>query len=242
MERRKYFTFYRSFREAIQDLSGADKLMMYEAITAYALDQEEPQLTGIASTLFKLIKPNLDSSLTKWKNGSKGGAPVGVSNNPNGRRGKVRTNQELTENKPRTNQELSNKGERNKEKGIRNKENKEEDNIISVAVASATTSKQKSLEDREKAFRESLQPYIAKYGAETIENFFMYWSEANRSHTKMKFEQQSTWDVSRRLARWASREQPNKRTPLKVEKPREPWKNADGSTNWEYLRKHNIQF
>lgn len=49
--------------------------------------------------------------------------PKGNKNNPQGRG--ARTNQELTTNQPRTNQELTNK---EKEKGIIDKDNREIDN------------------------------------------------------------------------------------------------------------------
>ena len=36
-----------------------------------------------------------------------------------------------------------------------------------------------------------------------LREFFDYWSEMNPSRTKMKFEQQPTWEVGKRLATWA---------------------------------------
>lgn len=97
---RNSFVFYRSFKDSIANLSDKEKLMMYEAITDFALDMKEPTLTGFPQSLFTLIRPVLEANLKRWRNGCKGGAPLGSSNNPNGRRGnKARTNQELTKNK-----------------------------------------------------------------------------------------------------------------------------------------------
>lgn len=42
-----------------------------------------------------------------------------------------------------------------------------------------------------------------KYGQQMLRDFYDYWSEPNPSHTKMRFELQKTWDLDRRLARWA---------------------------------------
>lgn len=42
-----------------------------------------------------------------------------------------------------------------------------------------------------------------KYGQQMLQDFFDYWSEPNPSGTKMRFELQKTWDINRRLARWA---------------------------------------
>ena len=39
-----------------------------------------------------------------------------------------------------------------------------------------------------------------------VRAFFDYWTEPNRSKTKMKFELERTWDVKRRLNTWSSRD------------------------------------
>ena len=36
------------------------------------------------------------------------------------------------------------------------------------------------------------------------ENFFLYWSELNKSGTKQKYELEKTWDLNRRLKRWSN--------------------------------------
>lgn len=42
-----------------------------------------------------------------------------------------------------------------------------------------------------------------KYGQQMLKDFYDYWTEPNPSNTKMRFELQKTWDLNRRLARWA---------------------------------------
>lgn len=69
-----------------------------------------------------------------------------------------------------------------------------------VAACAATLTK------RKKAFYDSLVPYLYKYGKEMLREFYDYWSEMNPSRTKMKFEQQPTWEVGKRLATWARNE------------------------------------
>ena len=61
------------------------------------------------------------------------------------------------------------------------------------------------LEGRKKEFYDSLVPYVEKYGKQMIRDFFNYWTEANKSRTKMRFELQKTWETSRRLATWSSK-------------------------------------
>ena len=59
---------------------------------------------------------------------------------------------------------------------------------------------------RKKHFYDSLVPYVEKYGKEMIREFFDYWTETNKSRTKMRFEQQPTWETALRLATWANRD------------------------------------
>lgn len=59
---------------------------------------------------------------------------------------------------------------------------------------------------RKEKFRQSLVPFVEKYGKDMMKNFFDYWSEMNKSCTKMRYEQQPTWEVAKRLATWAKRD------------------------------------
>jgi hypothetical protein len=63
-----------------------------------------------------------------------------------------------------------------------------------------------SLETRSLAFKETLKPFINKFGVDMVKNFYGYWSEPNQTKTKMLFEMQKTWDTSRRLETWSKRE------------------------------------
>ena len=62
--------------------------------------------------------------------------------------------------------------------------------------------KLENLKKRKDKFYDSLIPYVAKYGKEMIREFFDYWSEMNKSQTKMRFELERTWEVGRRLGTW----------------------------------------
>jgi hypothetical protein len=46
------------------------------------------------------------------------------------------------------------------------------------------------------------------YPDEMKKAFFDYWTEPNPSKTKMRFEKETTWDLPRRLARWANNQKP----------------------------------
>lgn len=52
-------------------------------------------------------------------------------------------------------------------------------------------------------FYEDCKPYLEKYPKEMLRAFYNYWTELNNSHTKMRYELQQTFELSRRLATWA---------------------------------------
>ena len=61
-------------------------------------------------------------------------------------------------------------------------------------------------EKRKEKFYQELVPYVAIYGKDMVRKFYDYWSEPNKSMTKMRYELERTWDTKRRLNTWASRE------------------------------------
>lgn len=70
---------------------------------------------------------------------------------------------------------------------------------ISGEIVLTSTS---TLENRARTFYNSLIPFLGKYDKVMLRNFYNYWSEPNKSRTKMRFELEKTWEVGRRLAKW----------------------------------------
>ena len=60
-----------------------------------------------------------------------------------------------------------------------------------------------NLKERKEAFKNSIQPYVEKYGSEMCNQFYTYWTEpfVNKPE-KMRFEDQKTWSIGGRLATW----------------------------------------
>ena len=65
---------------------------------------------------------------------------------------------------------------------------------------------EKKINKKEIEFKESIKPFISKYGKDICNNFYLYWSEPNKSKTKLRYEMEKTWDVERRLANWVNRD------------------------------------
>lgn len=66
---RDSFIFYRSFYEAINELSKENQADTYDAIMQYALNQKEVELAGISKAIFSLVKPQLDANYKRYENG-----------------------------------------------------------------------------------------------------------------------------------------------------------------------------
>lgn len=61
--------FYRSFYEAIKQLPKEEQADIYDAIFKYGLDFQEPELSGVAKTIYTLIKPQIDANIKRYQNG-----------------------------------------------------------------------------------------------------------------------------------------------------------------------------
>jgi hypothetical protein len=68
-------------------------------------------------------------------------------------------------------------------------ERKKESNIVDI-------------EKIKKDFYQSLTPFVKEFGRDTLREFYEYWSEPNKSKTKIKFQLEKTWDTRLRLLRW----------------------------------------
>lgn len=77
------FTFYRSFRDAVEMTDESDRLVLYKAIADYALDGIQPDISAMGALgrlCWTAISPNIKSGLTNFRNGCGGGAPKGNKN------------------------------------------------------------------------------------------------------------------------------------------------------------------
>lgn len=103
---RDSFIFYRSFYESISEIEDSDRLQVYDALIKFALDGEEPELSGIASALFKAFKPQILANNRKYENGCKGGRKK-PNQNQSGTKTEPNKNQTITKPKPKRNQNVT---------------------------------------------------------------------------------------------------------------------------------------
>ena len=61
------------------------------------------------------------------------------------------------------------------------------------------------IKEKKAKFYEDCKPFLVKYPKEMLRDFYNYWIELNSSGTKMRFELQKTFEISKRLATWANK-------------------------------------
>ena len=61
---------YRSFYESVKELPKKNQAEVWAAIFEFSLNFREIELNGISATIFKLIKPQLEANIKRYKNGS----------------------------------------------------------------------------------------------------------------------------------------------------------------------------
>lgn len=110
--------FYRSFYEAVRNLPPEEFKESVQAILDYGLDGKPPDTQGtIAHTVFSLVKPQIDANNRRFESGKKGGR-------------KPNPNQDVTKAEPNYNQSVTKPEPKEKCKGERRKEKKDNNKTI----------------------------------------------------------------------------------------------------------------
>ena len=73
----------------------------------------------------------------------------------------------------------------------------------SISISKAKEKKSKSIEDRIGAFKNAIHA-IKDISNDDKNDFFLYWTERNKSGTKFRAEMERTFDINLRLKRWAN--------------------------------------
>lgn len=199
---RSGFVFYRSWLEAVKNLPREMQGEVLTAIIEYGLDGVTTgSLKPITSAMLAMVKPQIDANNKRLENGLKGGRPrkIETEAEPN-------NNQVITKEKPNNNQTETKRNQTEPKEKDKVKDVKKETTTNVVAKKDAAKAATLS---RKEEFYNSLIPYVEMYGKDMVRDFFDYWSEMNKSETKMRFEQQPTWEISKRLSTWAKREKIN---------------------------------
>ncbi|HEY1044983.1 MAG TPA: hypothetical protein VGF79_00995 [Bacteroidia bacterium] len=131
---------------------------------------------------------------------------ISSKNSDNGKKGGRPKHLKTQGEKPTANRPLTDRIPNGKPK----KANKEEEKELELEEDNKDKGQNKilplTIEDRQLVFKEKLKPFREAYSVDMLKAFFMYWTEMNENGKKMRFEKESTFEISRRLITWKNNE------------------------------------
>ena len=205
-EDRESFVFHKDWYYAIKKRSPQLRVEIYDAIMEKVFEGTQKELSEVASVVMDLISPQIDRDTARWLD-------IKEKRRESGRQGGLAKQANATKcyqvlpNDSKSKQNLA-----NLPVSVCVSDSVSVDNNSVILEEKSNTivlDKKKKIEDAQKDFYNSLVPYVSVYGKEMIRAFYDYWTEPNKSKTKMRFQMERTWDLKRRLARWEKNNKSN---------------------------------
>lgn len=184
------FVLYSDSKSIIDLMTNEQAGLLLKTLFAYVND-ENPVIDNSIAIVFEMIKLQLKRDLKKWEQTKEGRSAAGKASAEARRLAKIKE-QTLTNS---TNVDFVQQTSTNSTVSVSVND--------SVNVNVINKDSKANLEIRTLAFKNSLIPFKQKYSIDMLKDFFGYWTEPNKSNTKLKFELQQTWSISRRLETWA---------------------------------------
>ena len=208
---RDSFTFRREWMDAMRDLPVETRAQVYEAVFDYAFDGVIADLQGMAKVAYIFIKSEIDKETAELeRKQAKSEKMRQLVMKRWHKDTSVDTSVDTSEKSTNSSLIIKYKEENINTKDINIKDNIKKERESEKRKKELKPPKKQdahsTIEARKEDFYNSLVPFVTTYGRDMIRSFFDYWSEFNRSQTKMRFELERTWQTSRRLATWASRD------------------------------------
>ncbi len=207
---RDSFIFYRSYANALRQLSDKQFAVVMKAIFDYALDGEMPDMGVVESVIFELIRPQIDANNRRYENGKRGGRPkteTEADNNQSETTHKPNENQSITkvkpdETTPKPNVNV-NVNEKKEDTYVSKKENDE------GRETSALSAKENNMSETEgKKRKEFIPPTLAEVTAyaeergraDLAQKFFDYfeagnWHDSEGKPVKVWKQKFITWET-----------------------------------------------
>ena len=195
MMKKDTFVFRKEWKDAISGLPDEVRLEIYEAIIEYGTTGKSSDLKPMAMLAFNFAKATLDRDVERYEEVKKKRSDAGKKHKGNQYTNKMEQMEQTEQNGTNGTDNVGVCGSSNEDKKKPPKGGKKD-----AASAAAL------LESRKEDFYNTLIPFVSKYGKEMVRAFFDYWSEPNKSNSKMRYELERTWDLARRLGTWASRD------------------------------------
>ena len=223
--KRDSFVFRGEWKDAIIGLPDAVRLEIYEAIIEYGTSGTIPTLKPTAMMAFNFTKMAIDRDRERYEERSeKARLSASARWNRDMRTDANDANGcERSERSERMQTQRTHAIDANAENAMRTDANGcynvlVLDNDNKEKVSKETKKKAASAAERAEAVVEAatkeLTDEVAAYDyPEAMKAAFVsYWTEPNKSRTRVRYQMEKTWDTSRRLSLWASRDKVGKAT------------------------------
>ena len=224
---RDKFTFYGSWWGAVGHLSGELRGEVLTAIVEYGLYGETNSARGsVTKAILELVKPQIDRERNLYENGCRGaeyralgGRPRKPQENPKETPSEPQEKGNKTPEKPQENPKETPVFSRTRVShslnispdDINNQDNNLEIEKIEKGSAEGkgkrtAAEREQELAGKEETLRGMVRAYSDRYPESMLEAFVSYWTEPNKSRTRLRYELEKTWDTGRRLVTWANRD------------------------------------
>lgn len=87
--------------------------------------------------------------------------------------------------------------------------------IMAEEIAGVFLKKEDLIKRKKEEFKREVAKFLHLYDRDTLNSFYLYWSEANYKSGKLRWELEKTWETALRLKTWVTRNN-------KVEVKKEP--------------------
>lgn len=200
-ENKKSFILYTDQKDLFNKLPDADAGKLIKHIFSYVNDENPTTDNLLIEVAFEPIKRQMKRDLQKWDKAIQQRSEAGKASAESRRKAK-----ELLE---KENSTKSTAVESRSTKSTVNDnvtDNVINNEIVEQKAPPPSQNLKSTLPDRKTKFYDSLTPFVETYGKAMVRKFFDYWTELNKSQTKMRWELEKVFEIKKRLATWASRD------------------------------------
>lgn len=204
-ENKKSFLVYCDLIHTVRKLSKEDAGELFLHLLEYTNDLNPVTENPIVDIVFEPIKQQLKRDLRSYEETKE-------ERSINGRLGNLK----------RWNLDLFNKVESNElsideaENIAKHRKTSPPDSPLSLTIANIAVTDtdnvtvtdtvkeiKNNIDERKLKFASTLEVYLSQYGRDLLKDFYLYWTEPNKSNTKFRQELEKTWNLERRLNTWA---------------------------------------
>lgn len=199
--KRDSFVFRDEWKDAIADLPAGVRLEIYEAVIEYGTSGTIPALKQMAMLAFNFMKTAIDRDRERYEDAARERSEK-ARRNATARWSNKDADvcdgmQPHNKMQPHANDAIY----------VYDSVNVEEEKEPKGSKKKAASAAERA-EVVIKAATDSLTEEVmaTSYPNDMKEKFIAYWTEPNKSRTRVRYQMEKTWDTSRRLALWASRD------------------------------------